>query len=1385
MFLNFHWPLPLVNLVQDLIGKQQSAPNTPQITTSAAGSASSAPQVWFSQPRSATDPTIEVLTVNFKLPLSIGEFSIEILRVSCTFQVWYQDRNNNWIQMRDESYQPMQITLSSSQEVSWYKYHVYTYQIVAKAVQFRISRNPDLILGNQPFNIGLQNGLIRRNIYALSDGTQAMEPEQDALGNVIAKYIQDWGASDAIDDEPFTFWRSAPQPDPQAVVSLYLDLRNPDGTPQLIDTLYIDPVYINQNLNLYYSVDDTVGTRNLSPVSLPPDIDENTQWTAGSGLSDISATGGTSLYQIALAIGPQLSQPVWMGIQWAPDFDVLTGAPPNNPILFGVSPGLNAVQTISIVGDAVGGSFELSLDGTNYSASIANNATGDAMQTALAALAAIGTGNVLVAGDPGGPWTVNFQNQLGQQAVPDLQVVNSLTGAPQPKVNVQTTTAGYSPPNAGGSQYWPRVYFDAGASEIALELTNGQDTQLFTVPLSPLPTQYTPMRIVVGWVYEPTPQVFLSVTRPDGQLMADSTQSAPHLPTQITLDGEVGYQDFRGNMTALVVKLGNWANGYRAFQANPAMYVNPDPVQPDPNTGIVPSTTLDDAVLAVDWTLQDTPIGGGHASFYTSKIWTPIFANYVTQKGKFYFPKPVMVKYLQLEFSNLTQESYPVYDSGIKVMYQVFPISVSQTQTKPTLGSIINGLVSIGGQILTGGIGSVNWLNPSTITAAVNSVFGQTVSPISVQVGPGYTTSTAPAIPNTLGSSASDIVPEISSPWVYRRQLPNVAVLAAQQLGGFLNNVGAQVVNPLINGIASTIAGAFSPLINFSPSSTSLPLQGSDFWVVPGQTLAIAATVMQGLTQVTSTLLNPTPDTTTRLRFTTTSVHEYQIKTAIRDAAIAYFAGIREVQAFRTTYISTQDPPNFQFNPYDPNQFIYNNIRQLTSGPISTAGITYEIQNPLFDTTLDEWDQAQGSWSVDPAMGRYHYGSAKVTAAGTEKELLSALITAWPNVTPGANFGASVWVQWQGAVTNASTQSVQLQANFYDADGNFLSQQIASMDAPGTTNMWDVTGEGGAQLTGTFQVPTLGAQIKLGLVVTPDMTAGQVWFDTVLIYSTDQVEGTTFIDLITQSTFVKVDCQFNDSGTVRSDDMWADADPLNTNISSTALAWYTDTIPPRSGLPGGTWASDNTMWADPTTVWGEPFAEVAINVDPNMTYQGKRVLHITRAAGYGEAGIAVRQVTGFVPNGLFRLNLIYQKPVADSDQIILRLRRVSDGVYIYEYTFNPNTHPGATGFWYELQTDFQELPDVNDQIYTLEAVVSGDAGGDFYINDAWVEVAQIRYFCRLGGESQFLHDVTALRYTDTAIVSATQPVNEVTMQSAILSPTAWAYSAVLTPNYLK
>lgn len=1372
LYYNYHWPLALVDLLSDLASDQQSDPNAPVISTLWMS------RVFFSQPRSGNDPTGEVLTVNFQVPVPVGETTIELLRVSANFQLWYQDRNNNWIQMRDENYQPLNLNLSTSAATSWYKWHCYCYPVVAKALQIRVTRNYDPTLGIEPYSIGIRNGLLRRNVYNRSAGNQAMEDEQDSMGNVIAKYIQDWDAADAIDDNATSFWRSEPLPDPSAVANLFLDLRTPAGDSQLIDTLYIDPVYINQTLNIYYSIDDTVGRRTLSPVSLPPDTDENTQWTDGVGLTDISGNG-TASYQVPLAVGPLVSTDAWIGVEWTPDFDPSSG-PAQNPVLLGVWPGTDCVQVLSIDGDATGGTFEVGLDGTNYTTNLAGTVDGDALQAAFEDLSAVGTSNVLVAGEPGGPWTFTFQGDLGQQPVDTISVVSSLTGTPTPTMHVDVIQPGISPPNGGGTQYWPRLYYDVGAGEIVLEFTNGATAKTYPVALSPVLAPGVPLRIVAAWSYDPQPTVFLSVQTSSGTTLGTTTVHPSDLPTNISLDGEVGYYDFAGTMTATVVKLENYQQNYPAFMANPEIYVNPNPVQPDPSSGQIPSTTLDNAMLAVDWTLQDVPYGGGHASFYANKTWTPIFANYITQKGKLYFPQSVMAKYLKLEFSNLTEETYPVYDSGISLMYQVYPISVLQQAAAVPPSTVQSGMVSIGGQAVAGGIGSVNWLNAASVTAATNSVFGQTVQPMPITNG--TSSGTGGSLPNTSGSDAGAITKEVATPWVYRRGSTNTKVLAAQMIkvlaqSGTAGGSGTQSLSPLTN--AATTSASMVPAMALTPSSTALPLQGTDYWLVPGQTLALPAPVMSGLTQGSQVVVNKKPSTAYRLRFNTTCVHQYQTKVVVRDAAIAYFAGVREVSAYVTNYIANQDPPQFVFSPYTPTAFTYDaNIVQLPTGPISTAGQTYLVENPGFDVSLENWTQAQGVWSCDAGAGKWQYGSATVVADGTEKELLSVEVTCWPKVTPGANFTAVVQAQWSAMVSGSGSHPLQLQANYYTDEGTtFVSGQTASITASGTS-LW--ASAGGAVITGNFTVPSTGGvdTIRLGLVVTPDATAGQAWFDTGTVDSADIVEATTYIDLTTQSTFNKVRCDFTDSGLVRSDSMWADIDPNNTNISSTQLAYYTSTIP--ENIPSGTWGDTFATWADPTITWGEPQAVVSINVDPNMTFNGLRVLHFTRVAGAGEAGIKVRQSTNFVASGMFRIGASYYYPTATGNQIIVRLRRVSDGVYIYEQTVTP-----VAGYWYEFTTPLIEIPDSADQIYTVEFVLTGDAADEIYINDLYTECAQIRYHCRLGAEGEFLHDITELRYVDTSIVSCTSPVNEVLIQTTILSPTAWAYSARLTPNYLK
>lgn len=111
----------------------------------------------------------------------------------------------------------------------------------------------------------------------------------------------------------------------------------------------------------------------------------------------------------------------------------------------------------------------------------------------------------------------------------------------------------------------------------------------------------------------------------------------------------------------------------------------------------------------------------------------------------------------------------------------------------------------------------------------------------------------------------------------------------------------------------------------------------------PGQTLRMPASVINGLTN-SQVVTDRNNDKSTRLRFTTTAVHRYEVKTVTLDAAIAYFAGIREIQPYVVKYIDYEDDniipgssaqhPEFKFDSYDKTtNWSFVNVNQLATGP--------------------------------------------------------------------------------------------------------------------------------------------------------------------------------------------------------------------------------------------------------------------------------------------------------------------------------------------------------------------------------------------------------------------------------------------------------------------
>lgn len=103
--------------------------------------------------------------------------------------------------------------------------------------------------------------------------------------------------------------------------------------------------------------------------------------------------------------------------------------------------GTSEIQTVTITGSPTGGTFTLTYAGQPTTA-IAYNAAAAAVQSALAALSTIGSGNVAVSGSAGGPYTVTFQGALAHTDVAAMIATGSLTGGSTPAVGVTTGTGG-------------------------------------------------------------------------------------------------------------------------------------------------------------------------------------------------------------------------------------------------------------------------------------------------------------------------------------------------------------------------------------------------------------------------------------------------------------------------------------------------------------------------------------------------------------------------------------------------------------------------------------------------------------------------------------------------------------------------------------------------------------------------------------------------------------------------------------------------------------------------------------------------------------------------------------------------------------------------------
>lgn len=115
-----------------------------------------------------------------------------------------------------------------------------------------------------------------------------------------------------------------------------------------------------------------------------------------------------------------------------------------DPAGVGTPAGTTEVQLVTITGTPTGGTFTLTFDGET-TAPIAYNATAAAVEAALLALPSFRTGDVVVTGSAGGPYTLTFGGDFAGTDVTVLTAAGAFTGGSSPAIAVTTPTPGVEP----------------------------------------------------------------------------------------------------------------------------------------------------------------------------------------------------------------------------------------------------------------------------------------------------------------------------------------------------------------------------------------------------------------------------------------------------------------------------------------------------------------------------------------------------------------------------------------------------------------------------------------------------------------------------------------------------------------------------------------------------------------------------------------------------------------------------------------------------------------------------------------------------------------------------------------------------------------------------
>ena len=269
--------------------------------------------MWVTPERDRQDRTTEVIEYRFSSPKLINTFDFEVSHYPHDVSVERWDSNlARWVSIYNEK-----INRSVPQYLPWtkprsahYLHHTSDHWVRRKVrpaagfrtTKMRITMRRHLfesapIMGGKriPYSLAVRNV----NIGYRVTGKESL-PTGTTPGSKIAGSIDPFGepvdymlttkpaSNIALPGERKPFWKSEPQPVPNAVVNLYADVRTPAGEPVKIDRFYLDPTHTGVHFSIYHSDDQPDGVFQAGDEPIP--------------YGAITVTGGVSTTSTALEI---------------------------------------------------------------------------------------------------------------------------------------------------------------------------------------------------------------------------------------------------------------------------------------------------------------------------------------------------------------------------------------------------------------------------------------------------------------------------------------------------------------------------------------------------------------------------------------------------------------------------------------------------------------------------------------------------------------------------------------------------------------------------------------------------------------------------------------------------------------------------------------------------------------------------------------------------------------------------------------------------------------------------------------------------------------------------------------------------------------------------